>query len=845
MINTFHLIPSNDKGIGYIKDMAFEIIRESEATFRNEVLEMHKLWNSYNNNFDASKYDYLTKVEGDLTYPAKVRDIASQLLRSSLNVLESEQARRKIRLKAAVCDERSQQKKYEERMKAVMDAIEASVEEQYAIIESAIQEVQDELNDLEQQLQVQPDNEEVAAQLQQLKTNMPAIRLEYGKMIRQLNRQGADINTIGEKIKYFRQYNEVELIESIANAFIKSKTADPMAREDFNKGFKEKIVTDRPTYIVNYNEKTNKVDFHQFDAIRSFYSRSSSAKWTDEVEWCSTLEYQSLSQCAAEFDLDISEISMLRSYITGDMTSMTSYNNNIAVFNLSDSAERAHGGIPVWRVWWLSPREYWRKKSINKNRPGSFFNHVIVDKPIPNKIKADDIIERNILYDRYSAVIIGNVICKSHGVDRFVYRPQDTPGYPTLPMVARTFNTISENANSLIKRTEDVRELYNIILYSLELNIVLSGVRGMIMDKSQKPDSMSTKQWMYYRKLGTMWIETMKKGRKVPASFNQFQNYDDTLSQSIAITIEVLGGLEDIMGKIIGITSPRLGQTVAKDPVHNVMMSQEQSSLITEVLYYESDLVYARAMSLYLNLVFQHELKQDKVINYFDEQLQEILFKIPSSLMEKSDFTIHARNNIQEDHNLDIMRTSAMNRTDIPLNSLASLWNIDSMKDMEVRLKQIVEEQLEMQTQASMNVDTNRAQQEQRTLQMKAELEQYSANMKGQIEQAKIELDKIRLDSDLKYKQWEIDFKERELKSKTDISLLGVASENEVESAYLSETQRSNRVQEMLEANRQKIEALINIGNMKLSKDQGEKKNEVEIKKAELAATRRKNNIKD
>ena len=94
-----------------------------------------------------------------------------------------------------------------------------------------------------------------------------------------------------------------------------------------------------------------------------------------------------------------------------------------------------------------------------------------------------------------------------------------------------------------------------------------------------------------------------------------------------------------------------------------------------------------------------------------------------------------------------------------------------------------------------MQIDNNKAEQEQRTLQLQAEIEQYAQQMTMQLEQAKMELEKIKLDSELQYKQWEIQFKEKELQAKTDLQLLGVSSENQVETAYLQETMRSNRVQ--------------------------------------------------
>lgn len=837
----FQLIPEEEKGFGWIKETAFEIIREAEATFFDELNDIQKQWDVYSGKFDKNKYDYLTKVDGNLSYPAKMRDVASELVRSKINVLESEQARRKPRFKAVVYDERTLKKKYEERMKAVMDAIEQSVDDQYAYIQSVMQEVQDQQNDLEKQLQVQPENEEAAMQLEGLKANMPAIRLEYGKMLRNLEREGADISDVQAKVAEFRKYNEVEIIETMANAFVKSMLNDSDVRDDFNRSLREKIVTGRPLFFVNYNEKSGKVDFRLQDSIRAYYSRNSSNKWIHRgSEWNATLEYMSITAIASEFDLDDKEIALLRHYSAGNTASISSYNNDLAVFNAKDNLERSRGGIPVWRTWWMSPRQWYWRRSPNPYRPGAFFNHVITD---PKKIKKDDIVTKETIFDRYSAVVIGNMICKTKGVDDFVFREKDAPAIPFMPIVGRSYNSESDKPYSLIKRTDDMRELYNIIMYSLELDIVLSGVKGMVMDKSQKPDNMSTKQWMYYRKLGTMWIETMKKGRKVPATFNQFQNYDDSLSDSIALKFEILNGIESLIGKIMGITDPRMGQTVAKDPVHNVMMSQEQSSLITEIQFYETDMVFGQALSLALNLKLQYELKNGKVVNFFNEDLEEVLYKIPAGVMDKSDYTIRAWNNIQEDHMLDIIRQQAA--ATVQIDGLVALYRVDSLMEMEKRLTEIIVQQEERKSQSLIAIDNNKAQKDQETLKLKAELEQYSLDTKAQIEQSKIELDKVRLQFDMQQKQWENEFKERELQSKTDLELLGISSENQVETEYLNETKRSNFVNEALEAHRLKIEALMNVGTMSLNAQQSHEKNKVDIKKAELSATRRKNNVKD
>lgn len=844
MINTFQLKNAEEKDDKFIKMTALEIIQEAEMAFNKERQEFQQLWDVYNGTLNNNKYNYLTKADphSGLIYPAKVRDIGAQVVRSKINILESEQARRKARFKATVSDERSQKKKYEYRMRSVLDAINAQVSDRYLAVQSVIQQVNEQLQDMEQQLQVQPENEEMAMQLETMRANMPAIRLEYQRMLRELQREDADLQDLSKRVLEFRKYNEVEICETIANAFIKGLIVDPDKRDDFNKGFREKIVTGRPTYLVNFNKRTGKVDFKQVDAMRSFYSKSSSSKWSHKGDWCATLEYMSVTQVAAEFQLTSGEIKNLDATFSGkSLSPMISYNSNSAVFDENGSKERNHGGVPVWRVWWLSPREWWWLRKPNKHREGEFFNHAVTDiRKLKGKDK--DFAERYVVYDRYSAVVIGDDIIKNTGVDMEVFRPSDMPGMPMLPLVCRSFSNPNDNPYSLIKRTDQLRELYDILWYMLELNIVLSGVKGLIMDKSQKPDKMSTKEWLYYRKTGTAWIETMKKGRRVPATFNQFQTYDDTLSQSVSIIFEILSGIEGMIGKVLGVTDPRMGETVAKDPVHNVMMSQEQSSLITEIQFYDADLVYAEAVSLYLNLAFKYELKQGKVINHLDEDKQEVLYKIPSGVMDKSDFTIKAWNNIQEDHIMDMLRQQA-GSSGINAAGMAALFRIDSLAEMENRLAQIITEQSEAATQNAMAVDNNKAEADQRTLQLKAELEQYQTQMKAQVEQAKMELEKMKLNTEMQYKQWEMGFKERELETKANLSMMEIASENEVENAYLKETQRSNMTQELLEQYRMRIESILNAESIK---QQGEvKKEEVKIKKAQIDATRRKNNIKD
>mgnify|MGYP002507801838 CR=1 FL=1 len=841
MIDIFQLIPEDEKTEQWAKKVSMAIKNEAESKFAGEHTALAQLWDVYNNEFDAKDYEYLTKVEGELSYPAKVRDIASKVIRSKLNILESKQARRRFKFKCMVCDERSMSEKYAKRVDNILDSIESSLDDSYDYVKENIASIQDRLQDLEKQLQVQPQDEQAQAQMEQLKANMPMIRLEYNKILRALNRQSLDMDQVKSKIGYFKQFNDVEIAEILASSFIKSALAGNL-RDAYDSGFREKIATDHPTFFIDYDRKSGKVVFKRLDSVSAYYDRDGDNEWSQDGEWCGYKEYMNITQVMAEFDLAENERQQVTAYMGNAPHVMMSTQDGAAVFNDADNRERVNNGIPVFRVWWLSPREWFWVKTPNRHQEGQFFHHVVTDMSKFKK-RATDTVERNIVYDRYSAVIIGNQIVKPMGVDRNVYRTKDRPGYVALPIVTKTFNKLSTRPYSMIKRVESLRELYNIIWYNIELSIVLSGVRGMVMDKSQKPDGMSTRQWMYYRKMGTMWIESMKKGRKVAPTFNQFQTFDDSLSQSLQISYQLLMQVENLIGRVLGITDPMLGQQVSEDAVHNVMMSTEQSSLITEILYYDYDTVFSKALGLYTNLCCQYELGQDKVVNYVDEDLQDVMFRIPGGVLNMSDFKVGVHNNVGEDNKIDQLRQAAL--TQIPIDGMAALFNVESMVEMEKKLHAIVVEQENRKSQSQMAIDNNKSQGDQQTAKLKGELDNARLQLEAQIKQAELELKRASMEIDSNYKQWEMGFKEKELEQRNNVDLLGIASENEVESAYLGETTRSNMVAENLEASRMRIESMLGTLNAMIAKQHGDKKVDADIRKAELQATRRKNNIKD
>jgi hypothetical protein len=354
---------------------------------------------------------------------------------------------------------------------------------------------------------------------------------------------------------------------------------------------------------------------------------------------------------------------------------------------------------------------------------------------------------------------------------------------------------------------------------------------------------MSEKKWMYYRKFCTMWIETMKKGRKTPPSFNQFQNYDDTIGESIGYLDNVLYGIENMIGKVMGITDSAQGQFVSKDPVANVKMSNEQSSLITEILFAENDSVFNKALELYTNLKIRHVWNKGKVLNHINKDLEEVLIQIPEGMLDGADFRFFTSNNIKEDTMIEDLRQGAFQawaKNELPFSSIISIFKIDDITEMEHQLIKADKEARMIQQQNAQGTEQARAQAEQQTAQLQGQINMQLEQVKNEMKAAQVEIDKARLQFDAQKFAWESQFEEKKLEVKTNLDMIKVHSENEIESSYLQEEGRSNRTQEMMKQFELKMNAILQEMSIKSGENQSVRQATVQMRNM-----RNKNNIKD
>ena len=789
----------------------------------------------YNGDFNESDYDYLTK-SGDYSYPAKVRWIP--YVRPKLENLRSRKQRRIFNFSVYVSDVDSLKRKSDYAAHKMLSIIDAEIERRYMEVDMALMELQQKQQSMAQLMQQQPQSEEEAQQLQQLQQTVPFVLKQYEYIQKRLEKEGAFIQEDLDKINRYFKYDFRDIKEEYTQKILSHYRKELNIHYESLRSFTYSLITGKPMFYVDMKSSWKEPVFKAISPVKVYWSADGENRWIQDGTWVAIEEYMSATDCITEFRDDLKENSEAYEMLLQYESNYSSYSGMLSTVDGSAYFSEETGiytgtntvvnGIKVWRVFWRSPRRINIKKKQDKYNANREISMIISDEELDKKLlRKGERIEYRYVDDLYEGIMINNYVIRVEKRTDAI-RSKDNLSKVYLPVFGKTFNTIDERPYSLVWNTKDIQVLLNIVHYHQELMLALAGVKGFIMDKSQVPDGMSPKEWMYQRKLGVAWIETYKKGRQTPISFNQFQSFDDTLSPSIQYLSSIIQVLDDMIGNITGVNRQAMGEVVASDQVKTFQLSRESSVLTTEIIFNEHDEVERKALSHLVNLVTKFKYKNGGVLNVINDDLSSILLNIPKNLLNESDYEVHILNNGKEQYDLEQMKQIASTMKQqglLNMTQLISLYRTDSLMAMEKKLEQYEQKALELkEKQMQSEFQNNKALEEERiklendykvTI---AEQENKIKNILAQIEQAKYQLEAQQF-------EWEKQFKEKELTVNTALKKYELESENVVELNYLKEQQRASKVSETLSAMELQLEALLGEKDIEVKKEQAKSKN--------------------
>jgi hypothetical protein len=440
--------------------------------------------------------------------------------------------------------------------------------------------------------------------------------------------------------------------------------------------------------------------------------------------------------------------------------------------------------------------------------------------------KKGQIIKRAYRVDRYKGLRLGhreNGVYLNVGKTTTYVRNEEDFSDVQLPYVGFANNRFHQ-AYSPLWETRDLQELYNILHYQEELLVALAGVRGIVYDLSQKPSGMSNQELMYYMKQGIMPIETLgRNGKPKTTTFNQFAQYDQTISPAVGTIDGMKRSLNELVGEITGITRQQTGQVAATDQVGTTQLALQQSNVVTEYYFQQHEELIEIALTRLSNLFPYAYAKGKQGLYVVGKERQEVLRILEGQL--KGKFRVLVNSGAKEREIMQNIKQIATNKfatKEISATQLIDLLDTDMLSDMRRKLKEYEDEMFERNQQMQQanaeqqkQIQTELAQMD---MQMKAQLEQLSGQIKMQIEQMKGQVQLQKEQIKMQHAAEQLAFEREKLAKEAEVDMFKAQTEADVEKQYLqfqytqlqvnNATQRAqmliNRSQQALDIHKQR-----------------------------------------
>jgi hypothetical protein len=162
---------------------------------------------------------------------------------------------------------------------------------------------------------------------------------------------------------------------------------------------------------------------------------------------------------------------------------------------------------------------------------------------------------------------------------------------------------VNKQSISVVGLLRGLQNLKNITMYNLQVSMSRAGAKGFVFDTSQLPEHWNVEKMLKYLKtVGIAFINSKKDG--VPAQFNQFQQFDMSLSESVKQYLAILGSLDNEMDRVSGVNQAREGQMVgAQQTVGVTRSSLIQSNMSTETKFKEFNMFASRVLNYVAGLI--------------------------------------------------------------------------------------------------------------------------------------------------------------------------------------------------------------------------------------------------
>lgn len=312
--------------------------------------------------------------------------------------------------------------------------------------------------------------------------------------------------------------------------------------------------------------------------------------------------------------------------------------------------------------------------------------------------------------NRYETIRIASDIYILLGEDKDAVRDMDATNEITLKLNGMFYTDGHGNPYSLMLKTADLQDEYDLLMYFKSNILALSGTKGAIVDVATLPEILGDNfeerllKFIAYRKTGLSIIDSSQEGQ----SPNQiYGGFDDTVNpgslQAIQIAIEIV---ENTASSMTGVFRERLGGIQQRDAVANVEVGMQQSYIITKQYYQVMDTLVSEMLTDALNTA--RSVYKDGLTGQIILGDRKQIFTLMPKYYSQTDYDVHLINTVDIIKELDLIKQlsiqlSSQNNVDpeilIIVSTSKSLTELKTQLLKSIKEKKIENNQLVKLTQ--------------------------------------------------------------------------------------------------------------------------------------------------
>lgn len=557
-----------------------------------------------------------------------------------------------------------------------------------------------------------------------------------------------------EQIAKYMDKDYKDVIENTAYHTISYLREKLNIDNEFIKGWKDALIGGYEVYYVGvlnaepYMERVNPMYFS--------FDKSPDLEFIEDGAWCCRKMRMPISEVYDRYydKLDSKDLSKLEEMTAAVPGRNFGEKNPVDDFQgirlhfydnpIYDTANK--GCINVWHTCWKSFKKIFYVTTLDEAGNPQID---IVDETY-QKVGTEISVEPDWIIEVWEGYRAGDDMFFGIQPIEYQHISIDNPNSQKLPYCGAVYSATNSKPRSLVSILKPLQYMYIVLWYRLELAIARDKGKIINMDITQIPKSMgiTPERWLHYlSSVGVNFINPYEGNPSDPsgtraAAFNQFGQADLTMSNVIAEYIQLMDKIEQLAGKIAGITEQREGAVSASELVGNVERSVTQSSHITEPLFWQHNQCKRHVLNMLLNTAkgAWEETGKTKLSYIFDNGERAFLDIDKKFYYEDMDvFVTDTSKDLENIQKLQQLIQPAMQNGASLLEAAEILTNDNfniikqKLKDMQTR-----QEQLQQQQQQA----------EQEQAQMLQQMQNEAKEQELMLQEAQMDLQRYQIDQD-------------------------------------------------------------------------------------------------